>query len=174
MGVVDLYFRIPSEGFERFIEEPRRISDFIDGIEDWGKHEDEGLMIDIDKAGPGIAFLLTEDPLGLDGDPPKCWVINGKVSQIVMHEENYYSYLLPFSSDSKLFFVHYDDLAKTPCELRYKLGECFGIQLECEPREPFDSQKTRAVDLDKIDAILLNQANEVYEKLKYNKIHIKK
>lgn len=83
---------------------------------------------------------------------------------------NYYSYVLDYLSDSKLFLVHYKDLAKTPSELKQKLSTLFDIHMESEPRDPFNANKSHAVDLGEIDDKLLNQADEIYQKLKLNKI----
>lgn len=83
---------------------------------------------------------------------------------------NFYSYLLQFLTDPKLYLVHYDDLAKTPCELKHKLAACFDIHMECEPRKPFKANKTYTTDLDMVDDKLLNRANEIYEKLIHHKI----
>jgi hypothetical protein len=85
---------------------------------------------------------------------------------------NYYNYLLEFLDDPKLFLVHYDDLAKTPSELKVKISAYVNIQMESVPAEPYKGNKSYTKDLDKIDGILLNRANEIYEKLKLHKIKI--
>jgi hypothetical protein len=83
---------------------------------------------------------------------------------------NYYSYLLQFLNDPKLFLVDYDDLAKTPSEQKKKLGEYVDIRMENEPTEPYKGNKSYTADLNKINDKLLIRANEIYDKLKLHKI----
>jgi len=81
---------------------------------------------------------------------------------------NYYNYLLNVE-DNNFMLIDYEDYLKTPKEVLQLVGNEMQMSLDFSNIEPFEN--TRTIDTSACDKDLLNQVNNVYAKLKSQKIN---
>ena len=81
---------------------------------------------------------------------------------------NYYNYLLHVE-DNNFMLIDYEDYLKTPKNVLELVGNEIQMSLNFSKIEPFEN--TRTIDISTCDKDLLNRVNDVYSRLKNQKIN---
>lgn len=77
---------------------------------------------------------------------------------------NYYTYVGTIIGDKNLLLVHYQDLLKSPAELKNKIADFLTIPLKTEAQEIYEPTYTATPPRD-LDHALLDKATSIYSKL---------
>jgi len=152
-------FRKPENHAYSLLNQHKRFSefqqdnDFVQTYMNWLGHHEFGNNQKVFK-------FTTEDPnMTYDKSTLNYWL------QVWL---NYYNYLLNIE-DKNFILIDYEDYLKTPKEVLQLVGNEMQMALDFSKVEPFKNTKT--IDTTLCNKDLLNQVNNVYAKLKGQKIN---